>query len=124
MGSGCQISQRLGSGQGSSRRRLGRVVAALLLCASLPTLAAPAPARQQELSHLVRQDCGSCHGLTLQGGLGSALTPQALRDKDRDGLVATVLYGRPGSAMPPWKDFVSEDEARWIIEALQAGQLR
>jgi hypothetical protein len=31
--------------------------------------------RQKELIHLVRQDCGSCHGMTLQGGLGPALLP-------------------------------------------------
>jgi protein NirF len=29
--------------------------------------AEPSPARQQELIHLVRQDCGSCHGMTLRG---------------------------------------------------------
>ena len=42
--------------------------------------AEPAPARQQELVHLVRQDCGSCHGMRLAGGLGPALLPARLAD--------------------------------------------
>ena len=83
--------------------------------------AEPAPARQQELVHLVRQDCGSCHGMTLQGGLGPSLTPAALQGKPVDSLVATIHGGRPGTPMPPWHRFLSEAEARWIVEQLQAG---
>ncbi|HBO78358.1 MAG TPA: cytochrome C55X NirC, partial [Cupriavidus sp.] len=71
----------------------------------------PAPARQAELFRLLRDDCGACHGMTLQGGLGSPLTAAALADKPRDGLVATVLQGRPGTAMPPWQPFMTQDEA-------------
>lgn len=81
----------------------------------------PAPPRAAELTHLVRQDCGSCHGLRLAGGLGPALLPAALRDKPADSLVATILNGRPGTAMPPWRSFLSEAEAHWVVERLQAG---
>lgn len=81
----------------------------------------PPLARQQELIHLVRQDCGSCHGLRLGGGLGSPLTPEALRERPAEGLVATILYGRPGTAMPPWKAFLSEAEAEWIVRKLVEG---
>ena len=82
---------------------------------------APSAAQQQELVRLVRQDCGSCHGLTLQGGLGPALLPQTLADKPADGLVATIVYGRPGTAMPPWHRFLAEDEAQWIVTRLMQG---
>ena len=85
--------------------------------------AEPVDPRRAELTHLVRQDCGSCHGMTLKGGLGPALTRDALRDKPAEGLVATVLYGRPGTAMPPWRTFVSEPEAAWIVRQLQEGTL-
>ena len=81
----------------------------------------PSPERQRELVHLVRQDCGSCHGMTLQGGLGPALTPEALRDKPVDSLVAVVYSGRPGTPMPPWKRFMTEAEAAWIVEQLMEG---
>lgn len=95
----------------------------LALAVVLPAEATPSPERQQALTRLVRDDCGACHGLRLQGGLGTPLTPSALADKPLDSLVATVLFGRPGTAMPPWKPFMSEAEARWIIETLQAGAL-
>jgi cytochrome c55X len=96
---------------------IGVFAAASLLAAE------PAKSRQAELTHLVRQDCGSCHGMTLKGGLGPALTRDALRDKPADSLVVTVLHGRPGTAMPPWRTFVSEAEAVWIVKQLQEGTL-
>jgi cytochrome c55X len=81
----------------------------------------PTPTRQKELIHLVRQDCGSCHGMTLHGGLGPPLLPETLRDKPADSLVATICNGRPGTPMPPWKQFVSESEATWIVDQLMSG---
>jgi cytochrome c55X len=83
--------------------------------------AEPSPARQKELVHMVRQDCGSCHGMTLQGGLGPALLPATLADKPAEGLVATIVFGRPGTAMPPWSRFLAEDEAQWIVSRLMEG---
>lgn len=82
---------------------------------------APAGARKAELVRLVRQDCGSCHGMTLKGGLGPPLTPDSLKEKPLDSLVATVMMGRPGTPMPPWDRFLNEDEARWIVRELQRG---
>lgn len=99
-------------------------VAVLLLALLLPLAAAaaePAPARQQQLVRMVRQDCGSCHGMRLTGGLGPALTPAALADKPLESMVATIVHGRPGTPMPPWRAMLSEPEARWIAERLAAG---
>jgi cytochrome c55X len=93
-----------------------------LFLASTAALAAePDAARQKELVRMVRQDCGSCHGMTLQGGLGPALLPDTLRDKPPAGLAATIYYGRPGTPMPPWKSFLSEAEADWIVNKLMSG---
>lgn len=83
--------------------------------------AEPAPARQQELVHLVRQDCGSCHGMRLAGGLGPALLPARLADWPDESLVATILHGRPGTAMPGWQRFMNEAEAGWIVARLKQG---
>jgi cytochrome c55X len=78
-------------------------------------------ARQDELMNLLKQDCGSCHGLTMQGGLGPALTAQALSDKPKDAMVATILNGRPGTPMPPWANQLTEAETRWLVENLYQG---
>ena len=80
------------------------------------------PARQRELLHLLKQDCGSCHGLTLRGGLGPALTPDAIRERPAESMTATIVSGRPGTAMPPWQRFMSEREARWLVERMQSGK--
>lgn len=84
-------------------------------------IVSPTPQRAAALRHLLREDCGACHGLTLNGGLGSPLTVAALAGKPADSLVATLLDGRPGSAMPPWRPFISEAEAQWLIHQLQQG---
>ncbi|MGE5471229.1 MAG: c-type cytochrome [Bacteroidota bacterium] len=81
----------------------------------------PDAERVRQLIHLVRQDCGSCHGLTLKGGLGPALTADALRERPPVGLQATILHGRPGTPMPPFLNIVSEAEASWIVGQLLAG---
>jgi cytochrome c55X len=78
--------------------------------------------RQQELEHLLRQDCGSCHGMRLTGGLGPALTPEALAGKPRELLVATIREGRAGTPMPPWKNLLGESDIAWLVDyLLQAG---
>ena len=81
----------------------------------------PDPARQRELLVLLKQDCGSCHGMRLTGGLGPALTPEALRTKPAESLAATIFYGRTGTAMPPWRPFMSEAEAQWLVARMIDG---
>ena len=105
----------------SSRMILSILLATPFCCTAMPAAAEPSPARQKELIHLVRQDCGSCHGMTLQGGLGPALLPATLADKPVEGLVATIIGGRPGTPMPPWHRFLAEDDAQWIVARLMAG---
>ena len=97
------------------------VLAAVLLTAPAAASAQPTPTRQAQLAHWLRDDCGACHGMTLRGGLGPPLTREALAGKPPESLVATVLYGRPGTAMPPWHPFMTQDEAQWLIERLRAG---
>lgn len=77
--------------------------------------------RKKELLHLVKQDCGSCHGMTLKGGLGPPLLPDELINKPEYFLTITILEGRPGTAMPPWKDILNPQEAKWIAEQLIEG---
>jgi cytochrome c55X len=77
--------------------------------------------RQDELHSLLVQDCGSCHGMTLKGGLGPALTVDALKDKSRQMIELTILHGRPGTPMPPWENILSADEVKWLVDVLYAG---
>ena len=80
-----------------------------------------APARQAELVRLVRQDCGSCHGMTLKGGLGPPLVAAALGNKPAESLKYTILYGRRGTPMPAWRAFLNEADAEWIAARLLEG---
>ena len=98
------------------------LVSVLSLAGLGAAIAGPlSPPRQAELHNLLVQDCGSCHGLTMRGGLGPALLPQNLRDRSREALVDTVLYGRPNTAMPPWNTMLTREEAAWMIDQLRRG---
>jgi len=92
-----------------------------MLMALLALTAPVVHADDQALVRLVRQDCGSCHGMTLKGGLGTPLTAQALQERSVDTLSATILYGRAGTAMPGWKSMLSEADAQWIANHLHEG---
>lgn len=82
---------------------------------------APSPERQAELIYRVEQDCGSCHGLTMKGGLGPALLPASLADKPDDLLAEIVINGVPGTPMPPWAFEIERGEALWIVQQLKKG---
>ena len=113
------------------RSRLG--AACLAWCAGLglagmaaaqptdPAPAAPSPERQGALVRMVRQDCGSCHGMRLTGGLGPALTPQALEGKPLLSMASTIYGGRPGTPMPGWSAMLTQDEAQWVAQQLADG---
>lgn len=98
-------------------------LASLWAGASLASDGGPVPTaeRQAKLVRMVRQDCGSCHGMRLTGGLGTALTPDRLQAWPVSSLVAVILHGRPGTPMPGWNAMLTEADARWIAMQLQAG---
>ncbi|WP_404421461.1 c-type cytochrome [Thalassospira australica] len=74
------------------------------------------------LEQMVRQDCGSCHGLTFKGGLGSPLLPENLAAYSVEDLAQIILEGLPGTAMPPWRAIVTRDEAKWMARYLKTGE--
>jgi cytochrome c55X len=101
-------------------------IAGALLFRAADSLAAetvePNVERKEMLMHLLRHDCGACHGMTLRGGLGPPLDPQSLQGKPPEGLRQTILFGRPGTAMPGWQPFLSEGEAQWLVNMLMQGE--
>lgn len=105
-------------------RTLFGVLAAIGLQATAgaePASAGLDAAQARATIRLVRQDCGACHGMTLQGGLGTPLTREALAGRPVEALVATILHGRPGTAMPPWQTLLTEAQAQWIAARLLEG---
>ena len=105
----------------SQPHRAVLVLALTAVFAAGSAMATPSGERQAELLHRVKHDCGSCHGLTLKGGLGPPLLPASLAARDDGDLMGVILEGMPGTPMPPWRGELSEDEARWIVRALKEG---
>ena len=97
-------------------------ICAAMLFASIAAAAGDLPeSRAVELERLVVQDCGSCHGLTLKGGLGPDIRAATVEGASAEALAEIVLQGVPGTAMPPWHPLLSEAEALWIAEFLLKG---
>ena len=104
----------------SSRKHGIRITSALTLSLlTMSTLGASlTETRQTELQHLLRHDCGSCHGMTLNGGLGPALSYDALADKPKIYLENTIRDGHPGTPMPPWGALLSPTDIDYLVELL------
>lgn len=103
-------------------RKTSKWLFALIIMIHLPPASAALDAaRQAELLYLLKHDCGSCHGMTRKGGLGPPLLPDNLRDRPPMLMENTVLYGRPGTPMPPWRGLLTEQEVRWLVEAIRRG---
>lgn len=94
-----------------------------LAIGALPLAAGAEPSlsaeREAELETLLYQDCGSCHGMTLRGGLGPALPQSRMNAYSQDGLAALILHGVEGTAMPGWEGLLTEQEALWLADHLQ-----
>ena len=102
----------------SSMRRLLASFAIAVL-AAFTAAQAVTTERQSELLDLVHQDCGSCHGMRLTGGLGPPLTPQTLKHKSAALLSLAISEGRAGTPMPPWKTLLTRAEISWIVNYLK-----
>ena len=105
---------------GEFRTRGGPAVPWLIAAALLPAVAGSAE-REAELQALLRNDCGACHGMTLRGGLGPALTPAALAGRSADALRKVIRDGRPGTAMLPWQGLVNDADIEALVRILLAG---
>ncbi len=102
-------------------RRFALAVVVLSSIAVPDTSAIAEPIGEQratELERLVRQDCGSCHGMTLKGGLGPDLRAETLAGSDPTTLATIILDGVPGKPMPPWRPLITEADALWIAHYL------
>lgn len=72
-----------------------------------------------------KERCELCHGASGKGdGVGGqALNPKPRDFRDKaymatltdDQINNTILNGKPGTAMPPWKGIVTESQARSLV---------
>ena len=101
------------------------ILCVMTACAEMSSLeAAPDKNRQAYLANLLEQDCGSCHGLKLKGGLGTPLRPEVLKERSDETLMETILGGIPGTPMPAWKGLLSEADTKWLIKLLREGAIK
>lgn len=100
---------------------MARLIAIALLLAGTFATAETQALDNTALERLVRQDCGSCHGFTLKGGLGPDIRPNALSHYDHDTLKLVIAGGIPGTPMPPWEPLLTKDELDWIVTYLLTG---
>jgi cytochrome c55X len=96
-----------------------RLLFVIVLLTSPVFAETPTAARQEALRELLLEDCGSCHGMTLKGGLGPSLISSRLQPYQDQFLIETILEGRPGTPMPAWKTLLGRDEAAWIVQELR-----
>jgi len=97
------------------------LIAAIILLAGQAVAGQFTQQRQADLLNLLTQDCGSCHGLTMKGGLGPPLLPAVLAGKDDEALTEIILDGLHGTPMPPWRPFLKPYEAAWMVQQLKEG---
>lgn len=98
-------------------------VAAAALAAPYAHGAADLPStRAVALTALVRNDCGACHGMRLEGGLGPALTPARLAGRSPEAVALVITHGRAAQAMPAWRPLLSSHDIDWIAHGLLDGR--
>lgn len=103
----------------SPARAMLMVAGALAIGATSAAAGPVAAERGAELERLVRQDCGSCHGMTLKGGLGPDIRPARWRGVPSEAIAQVILDGVPNTPMPPWRQLLSDDEALWVADYLK-----
>ncbi|WP_196140163.1 cytochrome c [Aliikangiella sp. G2MR2-5] len=86
----------------------------------VPHLSSLSKKDREELIYLLKQDCGSCHGLTLQGGLGPPLLKANLKGKPESYIAIVIAEGRPGTPMPPWKSILDEQQINFLAHYLKS----
>jgi len=106
----------------SGNALLNAVMLLALIVAVGPAYADIPDERQTELLYFLKQDCGSCHGLTRKGGLGSPLLPESIAGRSDKELTEIILDGLPGTPMPPWRALLTVEEAGWLVHAIREGK--
>ncbi len=68
---------------------------------------------------MFEKECQGCHGPNHEGGVGSDLRPNTISKKNSYMLAETILNGRPGTAMPQFKEKFTKADADKMVDYLQ-----
>ncbi|NPA66027.1 MAG: nitrite reductase [Epsilonproteobacteria bacterium] len=72
-----------------------------------------------DVASVFEKECQGCHGPNHEGGVGADLRPNVIAKKNSYELAQTILNGRPGTAMPGFKDSFSKADADKMVDYLQ-----
>ncbi|WP_345993078.1 cytochrome D1 domain-containing protein [Sulfurimonas sp. HSL-1716] len=72
-----------------------------------------------DVAKVFERECQGCHGPNHEGGVGADLRPAKIAKKNTYMLAETILNGRAGTAMPPFKNKFTQADADKMVDYLQ-----
>jgi len=98
----------------STKAKLESTEAALEEAKAAATKVEAKPAVSDELmkkgEKIYFDRCAGCHGTLRTGATGPKITPDRTKELGTEALKTIIANGRPGTAMPPWKQFLTDEE--------------
>ncbi len=98
--------------------RLHKIVTSVAALAVVST-GLVAGTSNMDVEKVFEKECQGCHGPNHEGGVGSDLRPKVISKKNAYVLAETILNGRSGTAMPPFKEKFSKGDADKMVDYLQ-----
>lgn len=74
---------------------------------------------KMDIEAVFEKECQGCHGPNHEGGVGSDLRPNIIKDKNSYELAEVILNGRAGTAMPGFKEKFTPSDADAMVDYLQ-----
>lgn len=74
---------------------------------------------KMDVEAVFEKECQGCHGPNHEGGVGSDLRPNIIKDKNSYELAEVILNGRAGTAMPGFKEKFTPSDADAMVDYLQ-----
>ncbi len=74
---------------------------------------------KMDVEAVFEKECQGCHGPNHEGGVGSDLRPNVIKDKNSYELAEVILNGRAGTAMPGFKEKFTPSDADAMVDYLQ-----
>src|SRR5688572_16198651 len=83
---------------------------------SLPLAMSGQRVRTGQIARTYAENCASCHGANLQGGLAPSMLDDVwTHGGDDESLARSIREGMPEKGMPGWKQKLSDNEVRAMV---------